>query len=399
MSSSPSTILRGYELLSPLRPQDAETGIYHPSSSSWDTYVARRRVQSSNVLSSPSSSSSEELFVLRGYPLQRLQHDDRLRLEVERHITVLRGAKHPHVLRFVETFITSTDLWVVEEFCVGGEVFDVVNTYNTTVKYEAQSSAMSSGATSRPGEPSGNLLLTASGGYRCFSPDGLPQRVVARIFRELMEAVQYLHQTLEICHRDIKLEKMFLDGNNRVKLTGFGLAASLNILTATGGDASTTTTTSPARVVGSSSSFSAHPHHPNKGTTQTGKDHSLWLSAGKIRKFRVSCGSRYYAAPEILTGEVYDGRAVDVWACGIVLFALATGGFPLDEDHEEGDTEEERVLSVTRKVCAMDAVLPTLESFQQINSPRVQQALKGMLHPVPSKRWTVEQVVQYPLLV
>lgn len=114
-----------------------------------------------------------------------------------------------------------------------------------------------------------------------------------------------------------------------------------------------------------------------------------------IRKFRVSCGSRYYAAPEIVTGEIYDGRAVDIWACGIVLYALVTGGFPLDEDQEDGDDEAERSAANVRKVCAMDAILPTLPSYQSIQSVSVQEVLRGMLHPVPGKRWTARQVAQF----
>lgn len=38
-----------------------------------------------------------------------------------------------------------------------------------------------------------------------------------RIFSELVAAVEYLHTFLEICHRDLKLENVLLDGNNRIK--------------------------------------------------------------------------------------------------------------------------------------------------------------------------------------
>ena len=36
------------------------------------------------------------------------------------------------------------------------------------------------------------------------------------------------------------------------------------------------------------------------------------------------CGSDSYAAPELVMGRAYDGRATDAWACGVVLYALAT---------------------------------------------------------------------------
>lgn len=42
------------------------------------------------------------------------------------------------------------------------------------------------------------------------------------------------------------------------------------------------------------------------------------------------CGSEAYAAPEIVTGSMYDGRKTDAWACGVVLYALATRALPFD---------------------------------------------------------------------
>jgi protein-serine/threonine kinase len=42
------------------------------------------------------------------------------------------------------------------------------------------------------------------------------------------------------------------------------------------------------------------------------------------------CGSESYAAPEIITGRKYDGRETDAWACGVVLYALATRKLPFD---------------------------------------------------------------------
>lgn len=34
------------------------------------------------------------------------------------------------------------------------------------------------------------------------------------------------------------------------------------------------------------------------------------------------CGKRFYMSPEVLTSSSgYDGFAVDVWACGVMLFA------------------------------------------------------------------------------
>lgn len=46
---------------------------------------------------------------------------------------------------------------------------------------------------------------------------------------------------------------------------------------------------------------------------------------------KVLCGSKSYAAPEVLAGKGYDGERVDVWSCGICLFGMTAGFFPLEE--------------------------------------------------------------------
>ena len=42
------------------------------------------------------------------------------------------------------------------------------------------------------------------------------------------------------------------------------------------------------------------------------------------------CGSEDYAAPEVLMGQEYDGRATDAWALGVLLYALMEGRLPFD---------------------------------------------------------------------
>ena len=71
------------------------------------------------------------------------------------------------------------------------------------------------------------------------------------------------------------------------------------------------------------------------------------------------CGSDSYAAPELVMGRPYDGRQTDAWACGVVLYTLATRRLPFDAltppplpagaSRLETDREEHRRKRAERK--------------------------------------------------
>lgn len=100
-----------------------------------------------------------------------------------------------------------------------------------------------------------------------------------RIFQQIIFGVEYLH-THQVSHRDLKPENILLDEEGNVKIADFGLS---NVM----------------------------------------RDGIFLYS---------SCGSPYYAAPELINGKFYNGSSIDIWSCGVILYAILTGQLPFDEE-------------------------------------------------------------------
>lgn len=46
------------------------------------------------------------------------------------------------------------------------------------------------------------------------------------------------------------------------------------------------------------------------------------------------CGTAPYMAPDIVTHKLYDGKATDIWAVGVILYIMLYGNFPFKSSNE-----------------------------------------------------------------
>jgi serine/threonine protein kinase len=150
------------------------------------------------------------------------------------------------------------------------------------------------------------------------------------IFKQILCAVKYCHDR-GIVHRDLKADNILLDTEGNVKVIDFGLGTRYSI----------------------------------------GEELTDW------------CGAFTHRAPEVFLRLPYDGRKVDVWSLGVVLYCMVTGALPF-----RGET----VMQVRRAVLKLRYDIPRYLSMGLRN------VIVQMLTKNPSERPTVDHVVGHPWL-
>lgn len=156
----------------------------------------------------------------------------------------------------------------------------------------------------------------------------LGEKEARRFFQQIVSGVEYAHRNM-VVHRDLKPENLLLDSNLNVKIADFGLS---NVMR---------------------------------------DGHFL----------KTSCGSPNYAAPEVISGRLYAGPEVDVWSCGVILYALLCGSLPFDD---------ENIPNLFKKIKGAVYTLPShLSAGARDLIPR-------MLLVDPLKRITITEIKQHP---
>ena len=125
----------------------------------------------------------------------------------------------------------------------------------------------------------------------------MSQSKAASFLSVILDSIEYLHAN-GICHRDLKPENMLLNkSESSLKLIDFGLSNTYKV----------------------------------------------------NQQLNTACGSPCYAAPEMIAGKAYWGLQIDVWSCGIILYAMLVGYLPF-EDHD--------TVQLYKKILACDYKIP-----------------------------------------
>lgn len=177
---------------------------------------------------------------------------------------------------------------------------------------------------------------------------GLEEELARLFILQMANALQFIHDQ-EFAHLDIKLENILLDEYFNIKLADLGSWVSV-------------------------------------------KDNS-----GFIKNRR---GTALYMAPEVSSLKPkakFKGKAADIYSLGVTIYLLLTGEFPNTQDKEGTNVTCGSDPSDTFDWEMADDSKKLNDKYSEL-SEDVKLLLQNMLHPDPSERPTVSQILSYPWL-
>lgn len=156
----------------------------------------------------------------------------------------------------------------------------------------------------------------------------IKEKEACKFFRQIIGGIEYIHK-LGVVHRDLKPENLLLDHNKDIKIVDFGL--------------------------------------------------SNTYKPGDLLK--TACGSPCYAAPEMIAGKKYHGLQVDIWSCGVILFALLCGYLPF---------EDANTANLYKKILSGEFHIPRFVSQE------ARDLLKSILTTDANARITIDEIRNHP---
>ncbi|XP_076260581.1 peripheral plasma membrane protein CASK isoform X3 [Rhynchophorus ferrugineus] len=242
--------------------------------------------------------------------------------DLKREATICHMLKHPHIVELLETYSSEGMLYMVFEYMDGSDLcFEVV-------KRAGQGFAYS-------------------------------EAVASHYMRQILEALRYCHEN-DIIHRDIKPESILLatrENSAPVKLGSFGIAVQLPEKT-------------PNNI-------------PENGVCEYRSNLSpmgrMYMKSDKAGRL----GCPHFMAPEVVERRQY-GKAVDIWAAGVLLHVLLSGTLPF---HGSG-------RRLYEAICRGKLTLNTASQWEFI-SDSAKDLIQQMLTVDPKQRITIQEVLNH----
>lgn len=255
------------------------------------------------------------------------RENDQVQAEFDHEVRIWRYLNHPHVLSLEAVYETDYATFCFTKLAIGGTLFDLIRANRS----------------------------------------GLDMKLARKYAYQLASAIRYLHEDARIVHRDIKLENCLLDP---VKLEDGTETA--NLVLCDFGMAEWMSTDNGGGPLDPYDNPADRP--PPKNIGPSGSSTSV-------------AGSLEYASPELLLSSagIID-PAVDIWAFGVVTFAVVVGSRPfrhgfaprIQANIIKGEWDQYAVLAGGTDTQARQEAL---------------ELIKGCLEMDMNARWTIRQVL------
>ncbi|CAD8091601.1 unnamed protein product [Paramecium primaurelia] len=162
---------------------------------------------------------------------------------------------------------------------------------------------------------------------------GLPEQEARIIFRQIAEAIRYCHDK-RLIHRDLKLENILLTSKVEkiIKIIDFGIATV-------------------------STNFTID---------------------------KVDRGSLSYMPPELMSGQAIEIKpSIDIWALGVILYALVCGNLPFTSK-----SDEQTIENILKCNYSFPPSLTLTKEYKDL--------IVNMLNPDQNQRYSAYQVIRHP---
>jgi calcium-dependent protein kinase len=210
-------------------------------------------------------------------------------------LNLLRTTDHPNIIKLYDIYEDNKYIYLIMEECNGGEFFDSL-------------------------------------AKRAKEKNMYTEKECARIFKQILEAVNYLHAH-GVCHRDLKPENILFSNvadDSCLKLIDFGLSKVLD-------------------------------------------------GESNMKK---TVGTTFYMAPEVIQGN-YNEKC-DIWSCGIILYIMLCGKPPFYSQDEE---------ELKKKICSMKYNFDYPE-FKRVSQDAINLIKKILVGP--DQRLSAAQILADP---
>ncbi|KAI9794105.1 MAG: hypothetical protein M1833_000470 [Piccolia ochrophora] len=270
------------------------------------------------------------------------RENDQLQAEFEHEVSIWRCLKHPNILPLLAVYELDFATFCFTQLHNRGTLFDLIR----------------------------------------HNRSGLQPSLARRYIFQLASAIRYLHEDARVIHRDIKLENCLLDlsdpstigSGGDIVLCDFGMA---ELMTAEDINTQPTSHNFSASFDSTENLVNGRPPTRNIGPADTSTS---------------IVGSLQYASPESVTSAPgLHSKAVDLWAFGIVVFALLAGDLPFRHAFQP------RLVMMILKEYWDEKALRGAPGMDE-SADDVVELVRGCLLKDPETRWDVRRVLESAFL-